>query len=134
MIGKFRVWDSREKKMWSPKEVEEKNWSLGSHGVVVALDEDSLKDGHLWNIDHFATPLFWTGLKDKNDVEIFQGDITYWKIGVHEETNIVEWAGSLAACSCCYESFNGSGFTGFSDAHEIIGNIFENPELLEVGK
>ncbi len=69
-----------------------------------------------------------TGLKDKNGVEIYEGDI----VKASNETFIIKhWMGNFCMCS-------GSDATGFpiypynvTGIVEVIGNIHENPELLE---
>lgn len=74
----------------------------------------------------------YTGLKDRNGKEIYEGDIvtpTYEvkPVEVRFETS------EVASCGCCYQSFDGSGFMAkgvdLSDC-EVIGNIYGNPELL----
>ena len=69
-----------------------------------------------------------TGLKDKNGTEIYEGDIVK---NIYDEIYVVKW---FDAGFHLEEKYNG-GFDyfelHFGDNKEVIGNIYENPELLE---
>lgn len=72
-----------------------------------------------------------TGLYDENGKEIFEGDIlsseSYPAKGVVEyRTNLGMWVNCLKEYS--YYEYLGN----VASNREIIGNIYENPELLEV--
>jgi len=83
----------------------------------------------------------YTGLKDKDGKKIFEGDIVTWKDGSNDpRIAIVEFSPELSFFAVNVKSYDGSsghkfGFSDFiyTDTEkyiEIIGNIFENPELL----
>ena len=64
----------------------------------------------------------WTGLKDKNGVEIYEGDV----ISAYGTRDKVYWGG------IGWEPFEGSMLDAHdSVGYEIIGNIYENPELVD---
>ena len=68
----------------------------------------------------------FTGLRDKNDKEIYEGDII---VGEPEIKMIVEWD-ERVGCFCgiapkMMVRINGTSF----HKKEIVGNIYDNPEL-----
>lgn len=88
------------------------------------------KDENLSNIiavaKYLNKPLMqYTGLKDKNGVEIYEGDIL--KHGGYIGT--VTWYKDTA---CFMQSMiNSTGSHLIDSTCEVIGNIYENPELVK---
>jgi hypothetical protein len=62
----------------------------------------------------------FTGLKDKNGVEIYEGDI----LQLHEYGDVYKEIIYRNGCFCVH------GFNWNKQACEVIGNCFENPDLL----
>jgi hypothetical protein len=82
----------------------------------------------------YSMPLYWaemmqfTGLRDKNGKEIFDGDIVKidWKDSRYNPViSVVKWDEQEAAFD-----FGGGTASEVSWSHEVIGNIYESPELL----
>ena len=78
-------------------------------------------NGHTKETDHIL--MQYTGLKDKNGTEIFEGDIVEEKVPgkVYRKTE-VKWNRSDLGFY-----FYNSG----TDFIEVIGNIYENPDLIK---
>ena len=75
-----------------------------------------------------------TGLKDKNDKLIYEGDIVkiFHVSGTMQGKyffDVVEWNDLRRR----FDTKN-YGIIDDDDVYEVIGNIYENPELLEVNK
>jgi uncharacterized phage protein (TIGR01671 family) len=131
---KFRAWDTKTKKFMYP-------WPEGFYlfGETTCFDLigqqfDKGEDRLLRYND--VEVMQYTGLKDKNGKDIYEGDIIsnghmtepnraiikWWNGGFHAENTAQEdsslfnlvMSGALSSGTC-----------------EIIGNIYENPELLK---
>lgn len=83
----------------------------------------------------------YTGLTDKNGKKIFEGDILQDKFG---QIKIVDYSDEWGAFRTCFvralndegkivATVGGASFVGtIWRKYEVIGNIHDNPELLEV--
>lgn len=148
---KFRAWlDEHKQYIYFGGEYKEPTgrWGKGrcslvgnNHIADLVINED---DSNKFFIVHKVECIEqYTGLKDKNGKEIYEGDIveqfvfgvktfkgkpcgrrTIWQIRWNEE-------------ECCFElhylrgSLFGDSLMNKDDEFEVIGNIQENPELLE---
>ena len=110
---KFRVWDKRETKGMSTKNM---------------LYDAQLH--HFWQdfVDYPGYELMqYTGLTDKNGKEIYEGDIIHLKFGELNANLVVKWDKYMGL------KYHNGGWTSLVhvDTHgEVIGNIFEHENLL----
>lgn len=120
MVTKFRAWD---------KETQSLRCVLVIDWLNDLLDLDSgLIERQFDEVELMQS----TGLKDKNGVEVFQGDIVRCTRGCpHEVVWLQEYAGMyVGGMPAWYLSGLSEGYA-WTGEEEIIGNIYENPELLE---
>lgn len=126
MIPKFRAWDSVKKKMFKD------TFAVTESGQVVVVEQDFVTSSPDYIfVDHLVI-MQSTCLFDKNGKEIFEGDIVLvldspytvfydtekvsYRLKPHDDRWNVDYMSNFS---------HGGNF-------EIIGNIYENKELLEV--
>ena len=122
MIPKYRAWDKLDKEIY---EVGEIHWFRGEF--------DFIGDGITFKRDADEVELMQsTGLFDKNGKEVFVGDIIKCTRGcLHEVYIEKEYGGTyFGGMPAIYLKDLREGYA-WTEHEEIIGNIYENPELLE---
>lgn len=135
---KFRAWDKTTKKYWNIDK-----WHFEDEYLDLIEPGVSICDSHIkqiWRKRRDVELTQYTGLKDVNGKDIYEGDIVNvtWSRYDTEGRNyaiaydpnndgypafdFVDW----------YEDMNGLSCAYIDGQITVIGNRFENPELLEV--
>lgn len=126
---RFRVWNTKDKKFIKGYL---KAWDYFNGFCSDNKDERNLGLSFWHEPDGYFKILKSTGLKDKKGVEIFEGDIL--KVKTKYDGNSIEY---VKWDDENYDSFPFGGWccnknVGWRlDEVRVIGNIMENPELLE---
>lgn len=121
---KFRIWDKKNNMFIYVWDASHKRLAISLNGLVYSGMYDDILPENDYNIQQY------TGLKDKNGAEIYEGDIV--QIVEKDETRI-------------YDIVFSHGYFGlnrgpkskhalmypYTDVFEIIGNIMQTPELIK---
>ena len=108
---KFRAWDARHQKFFIPADI--------ANNIASSRPDGDKK------------LMQYTGLKDRNGKEIYEGDVVRWLVNDVVRVGIVDYP----------EDFGGYDMKNLDDEYhvcndwmrgeyEVVGNIYENPELL----
>ena len=135
---KFRIWDKKSKKMRNVESIGFGMIGISTKGypVVNALGRNCIENEdiliHRENGEYEL--MRYTGLKDKNSVDIYEGDIIKYGKNIF----LIVYSENIASFTVdfkrtdkkvnCYPNVN----KGTMLNAEVIGNIYTNKELLEV--
>ena len=125
---KFRAWDCKEN-------------SYAKYGVKLKQDGSIVSDEYDWVNEEWYSKVDeehnfiieqYTGLKDKNGKEIYEGDIIQCHLSPISSTIFTGVVEFRPGC-IMFKNFSDSGAYAFNflgAIEAVIGNIHENPELL----
>ena len=152
---KFRAWEKSYKRMSKVIEIKWKEEHLYHQIFTQAIvNNKRIDDSYTYDFSGVSNGIVlmqYTGLKDKNGVEIYEGDIVvqdgyiWFYEGKPNYRGTVEWIYSqwqvIAHCvnpdnrgisDGMNYGLNDEGFDeGENSDWEVIGNIHDNPELVE---
>ena len=114
---KLRAWDKVDSKIRKVT-----GWNISATGIRSTYSMLSGKVRNATNVEIMQ----YTGLKDKNDTEIYEGDIiSTW----YDQNEVIEWG--VGGWLPFINTIEWPDYWYDNKPNvEVIGNIYENPELL----
>lgn len=117
---KFRAWDKADRMMLYP------GWNAERGERFITI-------GHMFQLGDSVDLMQYTGLTDKNGKPIYEGDVVYVKQNIYAQKHLtVEWG--YDRWEFKEEFDNGDYYNGYAihwEEVEVLGNIYENPDLLD---
>ena len=129
---KFRVWDKNDKRIFiDPQMIDFYNKKIGymqyqteympdtSYSIPVGFEEFE-----------YSELMEWTGLYDKNGEDIYEGDILFESFGEKYYKVVFENGSFRAEFEGDFEEYSFDLIDVVAQGYEVVGNIYENPELI----
>ena len=131
---KFRAWDESKKIMHFDVEFI-RSGTEGNDWIIFKSDKQTLQDEKVLDNPYFQLQIKlmqYTGLKDKNGVEIYEGDIVKepYYVDEHNGFLLLEVMFDKGAFLGKVINKKGFGLQVLTMYKEVIGNIYEHPHLL----
>ena len=128
-MPRYRAWDSAKKEMFKD------TFAITESGQVVVVEQESVASSPDYIFVQHLVIMQSTGLFDRNGKEIFEGDIVR-QVRTQPTTENETIIGVVTMIEAAWLIMNdceqlASKLWSETDENEIIGNIYENPELLE---
>ena len=130
---KFRAWDKNDKRIFiDPQMIDFYNKKIGymqyqteympdtSYSIPVGFEEFE-----------YSELMEWTGLYDKNGEDIYEGDILFESFGEKYYKVVFENGSFRAEFEGDFEEHSVDLIDVVAQGCEVVGNIYENPELIE---
>lgn len=119
---KFRAWLKQEKKM-----VEVKSLHLSTRKIMYGYSNNSQSYGNKVMSFDDVILMQATGLKDINGKDIYEGDMIKGFDGAYDYEGYIKYNESYYDVVC--DDYNRA--LDFMEVIEVIGNIYENEELVK---
>ena len=127
MIPRYRAWDKKFKTMYEFDDIMSIDFGKSEISVKTLFFERT----NCYKFDDIVL-MQSTGLRDKNGKEIFEGDIIDSEDGIL--SGVVEFRPDLGMFVSTLIKYNNfERLCNVADSVHIIGNIYTNPGLAEVG-
>ena len=126
MIPKYRAWNTETKEMFKD------TFAITESGQVVVVEQESVASPPDYVFVEHLVIMQSTGLLDKNGKEIFEGDIAKMAKDVYSDPTYYEIVRHRGGAYRLESNQHGCELWLRHTNCEVIGNIYENPGLLEV--
>jgi uncharacterized phage protein (TIGR01671 family) len=138
---KFRAWEQKyqfmtKKVLIGNTDIKDSNYTAHAIWIEPEMVDYKCGEPHWMSFDEYSdiTIMQYTGLKDKNEVEIYEGDIVKYNYSRSDYANLAITFHNGRFCFDIEPYQFGENFSNVLPTYglEVIGNIYENPELLEL--